>query len=57
MDPGRELVSINDAARLASVSRRTIYQWLNSGHLEYVRTVGGAVRIYTDSLFRPGRVA
>ena len=40
------------AAQLVGVSRRTIYNWLASGKLEYVRTAGGAVRIFVDSLWR-----
>ena len=47
-------LSITQACVLVGVSRRTIYNWLNSHKLEYVRTAGGAVRIYTDSLWRPG---
>ncbi len=40
------------AADLVGVSRRTIYNWLASGKLEYVRTAGGSVRIFADSLWR-----
>ncbi len=40
------------AAQLVGVSRRTIYNWLASGKLEYVRTAGGSVRIFVDSLWR-----
>ncbi len=50
----RPTVSINQAADVAGVSRRTIYNWLKAGKLEYQRTAGGAVRIFTASLFRPG---
>ena len=48
------LLSINDAMVAAGVSRRTIYNWLQANKLRYVRTAGGAVRIYADSLWRPG---
>jgi excisionase family DNA binding protein len=48
----RQAVSIIRAAQLAGVSRRTIYNWLSSGKLEYVRTAGGSVRIFVDSLWR-----
>jgi predicted site-specific integrase-resolvase len=34
------------------VSRRTIYNWMSAGKVQYVRTAGGAVRIYEDSLWR-----
>ncbi len=40
------------AAQLVGVSRRTIYNWLASGKLEYVRTAGGSVRIFVDTLWR-----
>ena len=40
------------AAQLVGVSRRTIYNWLASHKLEYVRTAGGSVRIFVDSLWR-----
>jgi excisionase family DNA binding protein len=56
----RKTISIMKACETVGVSRRTIYNWLASGKLEYVRTRGGAVRIYAASLFRdeadwPGR--
>jgi excisionase family DNA binding protein len=49
----RRSVSITQAADLVGVSRRTIYNWLAAGRLEYCRTAGGAVRIAVDSLWRP----
>ena len=48
----RQAVSIMKAAQLVGVSRRTIYNWLSSGKLDYVRTAGGSVRIFVDSLWR-----
>lgn len=51
----RQTVNILQACAVAGVSRRTIYNWLKAGNLEYVRTAGGSVRIYSDSLFRPGK--
>lgn len=48
----RRTVSIMKACALADVSRRTIYNWLQSGKLQYVRTAGGSVRIFVDTLFR-----
>ena len=48
----RQAVSIIKAAQLVGVSRRTIYNWLASGKLDYVRTAGGSVRIFVDSLWR-----
>jgi len=51
----RKTVSINKASELVGVTRRTIYNWLSSGKLEYVRTAGGSVRIYVDTLWRDPR--
>jgi excisionase family DNA binding protein len=48
----RQTVSIVEACRLVGVSRRTIYNWMASGKIEYVRTAGGAVRIFSDTLWR-----
>lgn len=43
------------ACEVVGVSRRTIYNWIAAGKVEYVRTAGGAVRIFADSLWRePG---
>ena len=43
------------ACELVGVSRRTIYNWIASGKVEYVRTAGGSVRIFVDTLWRePG---
>jgi excisionase family DNA binding protein len=47
-----EVVTIRDACVVTGVSRRTIYNWLKAGKVEYVRTAGGAVRIVRASLFR-----
>jgi excisionase family DNA binding protein len=40
------------ACELVGVSRRTIYNWIASGKVEYVRTAGGSVRIFADTLWR-----
>jgi excisionase family DNA binding protein len=40
------------------VSRRTIYNWISAGKVEYVRTAGGSIRIFADTLWRePGTAA
>lgn len=54
---GREAVSIIEAAKRAGVSRRTIYNWIAAGKIEYVRTAGGMVRIFVDTLWRRGEDA
>jgi excisionase family DNA binding protein len=48
----REVISIMTACELVEVSRRTIYNWLSSGKLEYVRTAGGSICIFVDMLWR-----
>ena len=49
----RPTVSINKAAELTGVKRRTIYNWMHEGKVEYTRTAGGAVRIFENTLWRP----
>ena len=53
----RKTISIMKACELVGVSRRTIYNWLSAGKVEYVRTAGGSVRIFVDSLWRDGHHA
>lgn len=48
----RKTISIMKACELVGVSRCTIYNWLSSGKIEYVRTTGGSVRIFVDTLWR-----
>jgi excisionase family DNA binding protein len=48
----RKTVSIPRACELVGVSRRTIYNWMAGGKVEYVRTAGGSVRIFADTLWR-----
>ena len=51
----RLTVNIAQACAIARVCRRTVYYWLEAGKVEYIRTAGGKIRIYADSLFRPDR--
>jgi excisionase family DNA binding protein len=52
----RRAISITQACESVGVSRRTIYNWIASGKVEYIRTAGGSVRIFVDTLWRqPGR--
>jgi excisionase family DNA binding protein len=48
----RKTISIMKACELVGVSRRTIYNWIAAGKVEYVRTAGGSIRIFTDTLWR-----
>lgn len=52
MNFDRQTISIMKACELVGVSRRTIYNWMAGGKIEYVRTAGGSVRIFTDTLWR-----
>jgi excisionase family DNA binding protein len=53
----RKAVSIMKACELVGVSRRTIYNWIAAGKVEYVRTAGGSIRLFVDSLWREPAVA
>jgi excisionase family DNA binding protein len=53
VDTERQTLSIMKACEVVGVSRRTIYNWMAGGKVQYVRTAGGSVRIYADSLWRP----
>jgi excisionase family DNA binding protein len=50
----RETLSIAEACTRVGVSRRTIYNWIRDSKVEYVRTAGGSIRIYADTLWRDG---
>ncbi len=52
MTAARTTVSINKACELLDVSRRTIYNWIASGKVGFVRTAGGSIRIFVDTLWR-----
>lgn len=52
MEIERQTISIMKACEVVGVSRRTIYNWMAGGKVEYVRTAGGSVRIFADSLWR-----
>jgi excisionase family DNA binding protein len=43
-------VSLDDAALLLGVSRRTIYNRIRRGRLQTVRTIGGSQRVLLDSV-------
>jgi len=50
----RRTVNVLQASHLVGVSRRTIYNWLRWGWLEYERgpRTADGTRIYVDSLWR-----
>jgi excisionase family DNA binding protein len=43
-------VSIDHAAELLGVSRRTIYNRIREGRLQTIRTLGGSQRVLLDSV-------
>lgn len=47
----RPIVTIKEACALTHVSRRTLYNWMESGKVTYIRTAGGGRRIYADTLW------
>ena len=46
-------VSLDHAAELLGVSRRTIYNRIREGRLQTIRTLGGSQRVLVDSLSEP----
>ena len=50
----RQTLSIKKACALVGVTRCTIYKWIAAGNIEYVRTAGGAIRIFSDTLASQG---
>lgn len=47
-------VSIDQAAELMNVSRRTIYNRIRDGRLQTIRTLGGSQRVLLESLYDLG---
>ena len=47
-------VSIDQAAALLNVSRRTIYNRIRDGRLQTIRTLGGSQRVLVESLYDLG---
>ena len=50
-------VSVEQAAQLLGVSRRTVYNRINDGRLRTIRTLGGSQRVLVESLFAAARPA
>jgi excisionase family DNA binding protein len=48
-------VSLEHAADLLGVSRRTIYNRIREGRLQTIRTLGGSQRVLLDSVTVDGR--
>ena len=50
-------VSIEQAAQLLGVSRRTVYYRIRDGRLRTIRTIGGSQRVLMDSVEQQQRIA
>ena len=48
-------ISLDHAAQLLGVSRRTIYNRIREGRLQTIRTIGGSQRVLLDSVQDPSR--
>lgn len=51
-ESGRKLLSVNEVQDMAGVSRRTVYNWMNAGLVDFILTPTGIRRIYADTVFR-----
>lgn len=51
-----ELVSLREACRLIGVHKSAMYNMVNRGEVRHVKTPTGRIRIYADSLLKPGNV-
>lgn len=47
-------VSIDQAASLLNLSRRTVYNRIRDGRLQTIRTLGGSQRVLVESLYELG---
>lgn len=52
VEPGRPLMTITQVTAAAKVSRRTVYNWLAASRVACIRTAGGSIRVYADTVFR-----
>jgi len=50
-------VSLDHAAQMLGVSRRTIYNRIRDGRLQTIRTLGGSQRVLLDSVHDNGFAA
>ena len=50
--PQKKLLRVDEVAEWFSVTNRTIYLWIDHGHLEAIRTPGTCIRILRDSVLK-----
>lgn len=48
----RRLVNSRQAAAIAGIAPRTLRLWVHLGKVEVIRTAGGQLRIFADTLFQ-----
>ena len=53
----RRLVGVKQAMAEAHVSRSTLTNWMRAGKVAWVRTAGGALRFYADTLVQASALA
>lgn len=49
---GEKVLTINEVCKQFGVSRRTVHAWIEHQKVTYVKTPGGGVRIFEDSLWK-----
>jgi len=52
IDLTRALVSVRQVCQVCAVSRRTVYNWMEAGKVEYVILPSGCRRVYADTLLK-----
>ena len=45
-----ELMRINEVATFFNVTERTVYLWIDHGHLKAIKTPGGGLRVLKESV-------
>lgn len=50
--PKKKLLRVEEVAAFFSVTNRTIYLWIEHGHLEAERTPGRCIRVLRDSVIK-----
>jgi excisionase family DNA binding protein len=46
------VLTIDQAASETGMSKRTIYNWIKTGRVRYVKSAGGKIMVLADSLWR-----
>ena len=48
--PDKVLLRVDEVAQYFDVTNRTVYLWIDHGHLEIIYTPGGQIRITKESI-------